>query len=628
MIPEQYKERYAKLNEIRAELKECFVGLDDVIDNIIKAISTWYVCPEILNRPTIVNLWGMTGVGKTSLVRKLVDLLGMHNLYVEIPVNIRNDGKQELTIEEKFCDNDIYSDITSILLLDDFQNFHTLDSYHNEVQNNAYRDIWNLLSDGIIGNPFMWFFRMQYHYHNAVGWRDNKSKDNEDVYIFRYDSSEFAAIRIAHQILEIPMDTIIVDDDFVQIKLKDLIQLYKDASVKLRHKENKQQVYSKLLIFISGNLDNVFTMSNRVSNVNIDADTLYEHTKQVSVLDIKDGLSTMFKPEQVARLGNTHIIYHSLSKNDFINVIKKDIAKKQIKVKELCGFDMVIDNSVYELLYRNGVYPTQGVRPVLNTISNLFDTVIPSIMSNLVADTTGDIYLTAKDSKLEVTFPNNECVSFEVKAEIDSLNKEIDINTLHRVAVHEAGHALVYMNLYKSVPQQICIKSINSSNTGFVVNSNKQSLLLVDNALNNIAVSLSGEVAENLVFGKNLVSLGNVSDMRHATELASDLVRTTGYYSKFYGKYAVNDNDTLTNIKDTDGEIQRILLEQRRIAEKILKNNEDTLKKLVMFLIDNQDVNNEKIYNFIKSYILDISLEYKSLDTAQDRVKTWLGKSV
>jgi hypothetical protein len=65
-------ERNKKLEQARDELKEKFVGIDAVIDELIDAIRIWFLMPEVLSRPVIINLWGMTGVGKTDLVRRLV----------------------------------------------------------------------------------------------------------------------------------------------------------------------------------------------------------------------------------------------------------------------------------------------------------------------------------------------------------------------------------------------------------------------------------------------------------------------------------------------------------------------------------------------------------------------------
>ena len=53
-------ERSAQLRHIAAELKTELFGIDDIIDRVIDTIRAWYVLPDIINRPVIVNLWGLT----------------------------------------------------------------------------------------------------------------------------------------------------------------------------------------------------------------------------------------------------------------------------------------------------------------------------------------------------------------------------------------------------------------------------------------------------------------------------------------------------------------------------------------------------------------------------------------
>ena len=38
-----------------------------------------YAMPQVLSRPVIVNLWGMTRVGKTDLIRRLVKALDIQD---------------------------------------------------------------------------------------------------------------------------------------------------------------------------------------------------------------------------------------------------------------------------------------------------------------------------------------------------------------------------------------------------------------------------------------------------------------------------------------------------------------------------------------------------------------------
>ena len=55
-----------RLSEIAAQLKNEFIGIDSIIDQLIYAVKPWYLAAELQESPLVINLWGMTGVGKTS----------------------------------------------------------------------------------------------------------------------------------------------------------------------------------------------------------------------------------------------------------------------------------------------------------------------------------------------------------------------------------------------------------------------------------------------------------------------------------------------------------------------------------------------------------------------------------
>ena len=65
-------ERKQRLEVARELLKREFVGIDAQIDDVIELVHAWYCFPEGQFRPTVINLVGMTGVGKTSLIESVV----------------------------------------------------------------------------------------------------------------------------------------------------------------------------------------------------------------------------------------------------------------------------------------------------------------------------------------------------------------------------------------------------------------------------------------------------------------------------------------------------------------------------------------------------------------------------
>jgi cell division protease FtsH len=79
--------RKTELETAKTALKQYFVGIDKIIDELMDCIQVWYLMPELLKRPVIINLWGMTGVGKTDLVRQLVKHLHFQDRFAEVELS-------------------------------------------------------------------------------------------------------------------------------------------------------------------------------------------------------------------------------------------------------------------------------------------------------------------------------------------------------------------------------------------------------------------------------------------------------------------------------------------------------------------------------------------------------------
>ena len=83
-LNQRLAERRAQLAAIAAELKTELFGTDEVIDHVIESVRAWYVLPEIIKRPVIFCLWGLTGTGKTQLTRALTHKLGFYDRFVDV----------------------------------------------------------------------------------------------------------------------------------------------------------------------------------------------------------------------------------------------------------------------------------------------------------------------------------------------------------------------------------------------------------------------------------------------------------------------------------------------------------------------------------------------------------------
>ena len=140
-----------KNNQLEAAgttLKQKFIGIDDVIDELIDAMRVWWLMPQVLTRPVIINLWGMTGVGKTDLVRRLVRELDFQERFVECELSNVDTTSYRSSVSQVLASNHITDGEPAIVLFDEIQRFNTLDTDGKPLQTTKFTDFWELLSDG------------------------------------------------------------------------------------------------------------------------------------------------------------------------------------------------------------------------------------------------------------------------------------------------------------------------------------------------------------------------------------------------------------------------------------------------------------------------------------------------
>ena len=83
-IQKKYQEIIQKqeiLDKTKEILKQEFIGIDNVIEEVVDALSSWYLFPDLQDKPVVINLWGLTGVGKSSLINRLAQLIQFENKY-------------------------------------------------------------------------------------------------------------------------------------------------------------------------------------------------------------------------------------------------------------------------------------------------------------------------------------------------------------------------------------------------------------------------------------------------------------------------------------------------------------------------------------------------------------------
>jgi cell division protease FtsH len=188
-------------------------------------------------------------------------------------------------------------------------------------------------------------------------------------------------------------------------------------------------------------------------------------------------------------------------------------------------------------------------------------------------------------------------------------------------AYHEAGHAIVALHEPASDPIHKATIIPRGRALGLVMRLPERDNYSYhrDKMYANLAVSMGGRVAEEIVFGYEKVSSGASSDISYATGLARDMVTRWGMSDAlgplqyadaeeevFLG-YSVNRQRNMSNetAQLIDKEIRRIVDEGYARAKYLLEENREELETLAKALLEYETLSGDEIKTLLEGGTID-----------------------
>lgn len=616
--PKEPSERRERLKAALTILKEKFVGIDEQIESIVDRVTFWYVHPDKVNRPLVVNLWGPTGVGKTDVVRDLKSILGFDDMYVE-QVFSNHESSSDLVVDIQEHCMDMTLGRPGIMAFDEFQRYQTKGNDGSPIRGLGYKDVWQILSDGVVVDNIpvenLHSLCESFGYTPGLGFRLSDStgsiqemldemsgksdpvnrmmeylpKDREVNGEFSEEDADSLYGKVAAedaekniyrlQMTKLSTDPVIKKTMGKHFKFADPDHMYYltsyyradvgriadlaedtrkvskflinkgyehdgtlegilEATSELLEGTNSMNVtyendFRKTLIFVIGNLDNVYREALFTSSPSVPADTYREWCDSISIFDVKEELSDLFFPEQVARLGNTHIIYPTLGEEHFKEIIRKNLHDQVMSTVDGVFTVVDIESSVYHYVYRNGVYPIQGVRPVFSSISDTCNAILSALYQ---AEPTKPVAISynTEDGLLEIdTVDPGESYVYPLVGDRDRVANKIRGLRDYAVSqsIHEMGHAAAHYNYFGTKPT-CCYLEENQATT----------IISVDYALNfeaswaQVVIALAGYAAVEASYFDMDANSGHQSDLRTATESILVMIREHGWLMRVLDK--------------------------------------------------------------------------------------------
>lgn len=627
-------------------LKEEFVGLDETIDQLINSITPWYVTPEVMKRPVIISLWGMTGTGKTSVIRRLLTLLNLkeRSLFYDCGQEIGNDRNGILRKLVDLVGDDVNAtkEKTSedlVFVFDEFQYARTLNELGEELDKPSLRPIWSLLDSGIVDisdsdyelkllgeffddfNTFaeshpdikvvngevleknnvkellswLGIFYDRQHINFVDNWN---ALCGEDVDQFRpIGVISYNKLSTIYRRLRSKMS---LDEITKQISACKTIKEVNDLfnSYRLDLFSPKYLNCTKSIIFVLGNLDEAYTVSNQLSP-DMKADVFADETAKVSITDIKDALKSRFRAEQIARFGNTIIKYPTLKEKHFRQIIKKETDIIINEFLNISGIKLNLTENFIDLLYSEGVYPVQGVRPLFTTINTMFTPLLSKIIiyndhvkiSNVIINVRNTSGFNTDKVDILLDYDNGETEVVNIALTLGPLRNPKNRRTRYINSVHEAGHAIVYSYLTGNLP--INIMSVSADNGGFCTTYDSDKIKEIASRLdvkNEVMISLGGYCAEELIYRerKDMLLLGSSSDISSAWKSLSSAAYNSGYFIPIrFSNYLTENTGNIPgglNSENINEKIEKEFNKLYKETKRILSDNERLLKKTALLL--------------------------------------------
>lgn len=573
----QLAQRSKQLHDVAVQLKTELFGIDAIIDRVIDALRAWVLLPGLVSRPVIVCLWGLTGTGKTQLVRRLAQLLGFYDRFVEVQMDGFSNGaswRGAQSISGMLAQSGVREGEPGILALDEFQRFRTIDNKRGEVRVERYQDVWALLSDGRLPPALSLLGDIESSIAEAA-FDAERAEASEAKLRFKLRSWEAQALQRNLKLDAPLMEIMAWTPEQIQQRLRD----FRESG-----QQHWETDYSRLLVFVCGNLDEMYEdLATSVDDCDSDADTFHALTGKLSVIDVKQALNKRFKPEQVARLGNEHVVYPSLSRRAYEQLIEQGCARYACETEARCGLRFELAASVHEQIYANGVFPAQGTRPLFSSLHAILGAGLAkaALWALERGAQSGDgVQLSAEERCLIASW-RGQSQPIAAPFEISALRQRSNADFRALLAVHEAGHGLVHALLFGRAPQEIKIH-VASFDGGYNIYTSRK-VWSRRNLLDSICTSLAGRAAELLVFGPELNSSGAESDLRKATATAARMQRHLGHGARIGRSDVSSDSDdnVCTDVEASNAPIEALLRSEHARATRLLETHRDELLALV-----------------------------------------------
>jgi len=327
-------------------------GQRRAINAVFDQVRGWYLTPPQDRKLLIVSLVGMTGTGKSSVVRTLVNALNLGPKFIPFEMNkvVSGEPAQNATwggddrvatkvntvtshlqrfmakidipeIEANFPQYTIPRDL--VLLFDDIHDAKTLDDKGDEIDRAQLSAIWQILDGYLDLNNPVYDWLSHYIFAGGIEYCNY-------TYSLRMAVGEIRTRRLNNEIKQ----------EQEEKEIEALKQLWMPRLIDYLNRQppTLRADLGGALIFTTANVDHIYPAYSQDPEV-LSPDEMHRLTGRITTSQINAGMFRFFKPEKVGRFGARWVGFETLDEFDIRTQIAKDLDaivarhRNQIKIE-------------------------------------------------------------------------------------------------------------------------------------------------------------------------------------------------------------------------------------------------------------------------------------------------------
>ncbi len=548
--PVKFTDRQARLHGLKGTLASTHFGIDTEIERLLDAFAPWYLFSGSQTRPRTIGLWGMTGTGKSSLVRELVKHLGLDDRTYWLDAG---ECRDEYWLGQMF--SRVAQDLSGapfIVVVDEFQHARTIKNGQEQNEPNSLRRFWELLDSGRIitwtdirSHYLLSLWDLHDRLRSAFSAEVRVSKGkvvNKPEAFKRLVADHYHNHRKGAERWAVPMGELDT--------LRELHPTPKPTLSELQHKlgtldgpgilnwlvEVSQLGRgptivdaSKALVIVLGNLDELYA-TGREPLAELDPDVLLKRHRDIGTGGVHNALLKLFRIEQVARMGADHVVFPPIGTDTVNAMVHTESLSLAAAISNQCGKKITVDDALVHAIRDSSTIAVMGARPVVSAVHRMLPSLLTEALSHPELSKARSIQLALRNGRavaLHMEKRQEQSVDLSWPPAKDRGPLAAD---LLRHAVHETGHLLCGVLLCGMRPLQVCARTNDPVVGGFVVWDRPRSTVFRrEQIVPRLAMMLGGWAAEMLRYGPEGTSTGCEDDLQKASGFALDLIKRKGF---------------------------------------------------------------------------------------------------